>query len=627
MPIPSPTSAASPPSPPASRGGRAVRGDYLRAVGAGALLLTALAAGGLLLSILARGTAALWPAGIDEVRTRNGETLLGVVSGRWTPEEGGGQAAADGPGVVYRVHGLHESRVARRLVPDAQVLSRAAPTELAQVELQSGEWFVGRPVGWVDRGRIETADPEAVWRRFTALHAQVRARAVALAARHRALARSAGLELERARSADRKADEELSALLYRQRFDAIRAARRLADPAKTKPPTPAVGRTPDARNPAVGRGSGPDQASIEAAASARTAAAWQAAAQAKRTLEAAHRSFLEVEKRAEREAAELFPEKGRYQLELADPHGRRRFPLEEVSLAFLPNRLGYFGGLGVFFHRALALAFGDGGAEVRQDGFSSALWGTVTLTLMMLLFVVPAGATTALYLHEYSRPGPATTLVRVAVHNLSTIPSIVWGVFGLIFFCNLLGVGLDELFFASRKQWEHQSTLGGPCVLWASLTLSLLVAPTVIQATERALAAVPRSAREASWACGATQWQTIQRIVLPSAWPGIAAAAFFAVARGVGQIAPLILVGGARWVPDPPLDLEWPFLHGERNFLHLGFLVLSPPSLGQDLDAARALVDVTILVWVGLILAMNVGARLLLDWTTRRSAFSWDARE
>lgn len=619
-----PASAVSPSPPAASRGGRAVRGDYLRAAGAGALLLVALAAGGLLLSILVRGTAALWPARIDEVRLRSGETLLGIVSGRWTPEAVGSQtAAADGPGVVYRVHGLHESRVARRLVPDAQVSSRAAPAELAQVELQSGEWFAGRPVGWVDGGRVETADPEAVWQRFTALHAQVRARSIALAARHRALARSAALELERARTADRRADEELSALLYQQRFDAIRAARSEADPAQGKSAS-TVERNPGGR---YSRGVGTDAAPLEAAAAARTAAAWQSAAQAKRTLEEAHRSFLRTEERAEREAAELFPEKGRYQLELADPLGRRRFALEDVSLAFQPNRLGFFGGLGVFLHRGWALAFGDGGAEVRQDGFSSALWGTVTLTLLMLLFVVPAGATTALYLHEYSRPGPATTLVRVAVHNLSSIPSIVWGVFGLIFFCNLLGVGLDQLFFAPRKQWEHQSTLGGPCVLWASLTLSLLVAPTVIQATERALAAVPRSAREASWACGATQWQTILRIVLPSAWPGIAAAAFFAVARGVGQIAPLILVGGARWVPDPPMDLEWPFLHGERNFLHLGFLVLSPPSLGQDLDAARALVDVTILVWVGLILAMNVGARLLLDWTTRRSAYSPDAWE
>src|SRR5690606_32279171 len=128
--------------------------------------------------------------------------------------------------------------------------------------------------------------------------------------------------------------------------------------------------------------------------------------------------------------------------------------------------------------------------------------------------------------------------VRIAVNNLAGVPSIVFGVFGLGFFCYIVGASIDEPLFEARLP---QPTLGKGGLLWASLTLALMTAPVVIVATEEALSAVPNSRREGSYACGASRWQTIQRIVLPRAMPGILTGAILAMARGAGEVAPLML--------------------------------------------------------------------------------------
>src|SRR5205807_7712202 len=129
---------------------------------------------------------------------------------------------------------------------------------------------------------------------------------------------------------------------------------------------------------------------------------------------------------------------------------------------------------------------------------------------------------------------------RIAVNNLAGVPSIVYGVFGLAFFCYFVGGSVDRLFYSERLP---NPTYGTGGMLWASLTLALLTLPVVIVATEEALAAVPRSMREGSYACGASKWQTIRRIVLPRAMPGIMTGVILAMARGAGEVAPLILVG------------------------------------------------------------------------------------
>ena len=126
------------------------------------------------------------------------------------------------------------------------------------------------------------------------------------------------------------------------------------------------------------------------------------------------------------------------------------------------------------------------------------------------------------------------------------MPSIVFGVFGLGLFCYVIGASIDQLFFRAALA-EGTPTFGTGGILWASLTLALLTLPVVIVATEEALAAVPNSMREGSYACGASKWQTIRRIVLPRALPGIMTGMILAMARGAGEVAPLMLGGRERF--------------------------------------------------------------------------------
>jgi phosphate transport system permease protein len=158
--------------------------------------------------------------------------------------------------------------------------------------------------------------------------------------------------------------------------------------------------------------------------------------------------------------------------------------------------------------------------------------------------------------------------VRIAVNNLAGVPSIVFGVFGLGFFVYFVGGTIDSLFF---ERTLPTPTFGTGGILWAALTLALMTVPVVIVATEEALSAVTRGQREGSLACGASKWQTIQHIVLPSAVPGILTGLILAMARGAGEVAPLMLVGVVKLAPSLPLDTTWPFVHLERKFMHLGF--------------------------------------------------------
>ena len=135
------------------------------------------------------------------------------------------------------------------------------------------------------------------------------------------------------------------------------------------------------------------------------------------------------------------------------------------------------------------------------------------MTLIMSVLVVPFGVLAALYLREYAKAGPIVSAIRISINNLAGVPSIVFGVFGLGLFCYAIGATIDQLFFRAALA-DGTPTYGTGGILWASLTLALLTLPVVIVATEESLAAVPNS-REGSYACGASKWQTIRRIVLP----------------------------------------------------------------------------------------------------------------
>jgi phosphate transport system permease protein len=241
------------------------------------------------------------------------------------------------------------------------------------------------------------------------------------------------------------------------------------------------------------------------------------------------------------------------------------------------------------------------------------------MTLLMVIAVTPFGVITALYLREYARQGRLVSIVRISVNNLAGVPSIVYGVFGLGFFAYIVGGSIDELFYPERLP---SPTFGTGGLLWASLTLALLTVPVVIVATEEALAAVPRSMREGSLACGASKWQTIRYIVLPRALPGIMTGIILAMARGAGEVAPLMLVGVVKLAPELPIDGFFPFIHLERSFMHVGFHIYDVGFQSRNSEAGKPMVFVTTLVLIALIFAMNLSAIVVRTRLKRRFAGS-----
>jgi phosphate transport system permease protein len=266
------------------------------------------------------------------------------------------------------------------------------------------------------------------------------------------------------------------------------------------------------------------------------------------------------------------------------------------------------GRTGLFIGRFWRFVSGEPREANSDGGIWPAIFGTMLMTLLMTLVVVPFGVVAALYLREYAKQGVIVSAVRIAVNNLAGVPSIVFGVFGLGFFCYFVGGWIDRTFYAD---YLPSPTFGGGGILWASLTLSLLTVPVVIVSTEEALAAVPRALREAAVACGASKWQTIRRVVLPHASPGILTGMILAMARGAGEVAPLMLTGVVKNTARLPLDAAAPFLHPERKFMHLGFHIYDTGFQASNVDAARPLVYSTTLVLLGLVLVLNLGAVLL----------------
>ena len=250
-----------------------------------------------------------------------------------------------------------------------------------------------------------------------------------------------------------------------------------------------------------------------------------------------------------------------------------------------------------------------------EGGVMPAIFGTFAMTLLLVIVVAPFGVVTALYLREYARQGRVIALVRISVNNLAGVPSIVYGVFGLGFFAYILGGNIDALFFPERLP---NPTFGTGGLLWASLTLALLTVPVVIVSTEEALAAVPRSMREGSLACGASKWQTIRRIVLPRALPGIMTGLILAMARGAGEVAPLMLVGVVKLAPELPIDGLYPFVHLERSFMHLGFHIYDVGFQSRNSEAGKPMVFVTTLLLIALIFLMSIGTIVIRNRLKRK---------
>lgn len=352
--------------------------------------------------------------------------------------------------------------------------------------------------------------------------------------------------------------------------------------------------------------------------------------------------------------------------------------LADMVRFFPTNRLGIFQRLGVYASRWWEFLSGDPREAGMEGGFFPAIWGTVVMTIVMSLAVMPFGVLAALYMREYAKSGWLLSVIRISINNLAGVPSIVYGVFGLSFFCYIVGgyidggpikagfepwpsaawfsalgglaiVGLIAFavsIFSGQAEarrspmrtvlrwsagllwlltlglivwllvksphfhgfYEAQlpnPTFGKGCLLWAALTLSLLTLPVVIVATEEALSAVPNSLREGSYACGAGKWQTIHRIVLPYARPGIITGFILAMARGAGEVAPMMLVGAIPLATELPLDGEFPFLHGSRSFMHLGFQIYSLGFQSQNSEAAKPMVFTATLLLLSIVTVLN----------------------
>lgn len=283
-------------------------------------------------------------------------------------------------------------------------------------------------------------------------------------------------------------------------------------------------------------------------------------------------------------------------------------PLADIVRAWQPNRLSLAEKMGVYASRWGEFLSDDPREANSAGGVFPAIWGTVAMTLIMALLVAPFGVLAALYLREYASRGPLTAAVRIAINNLAGVPSIVYGAFGLGFFCYVLGGSIDSLFFRPALVADGQPTFGTGGLLWASLTLALLTLPVVIVATEEALSAVPNSMREGSYACGASKWQTIRRIVLPRALPGIMTGLILAMARGAGEVAPLMLVGVKKLALDLPIDSSFPFVHPEREFMHLAYLIYDVGFQSPNSQAAKPMVFTITFLLVAIIALLNVTA-------------------
>ena len=293
-----------------------------------------------------------------------------------------------------------------------------------------------------------------------------------------------------------------------------------------------------------------------------------------------------------------------YTAELVD--GRIvELPIAKVVRAFQPNALSLLGKVSMYFEKLWEFLSAEPREANTEGGVFPAIFGTVMMVVLMAIIVTPFGVVAAVYLREYARQGFVTRVIRIAVNNLAGVPSIVYGVFGLGFFVYFLGGELDQLFFPAALP---SPTFGTPGLMWASLTLALLTLPVVIVATEEGLARIPKMVREGSLALGATRAETLWRVVLPMASPAMMTGLILAVARAAGEVAPLMLVGVVKLAPSLPLDANYPYVHLDQKFMHLGFHIYDVGFQSPNVEAARPLVYATALLLVIIIALLNLAA-------------------
>lgn len=234
-----------------------------------------------------------------------------------------------------------------------------------------------------------------------------------------------------------------------------------------------------------------------------------------------------------------------------------------------------------------------------KGGILPAIIGTAIMVIIMSVAAVPFGTITAIYLTEYaSEKSILAKVIRFAVRTLAVVPSIIFGLFGLGFFIKFVGQGMDNVFLGGELKWAQ------PNILWASLTMALLTLPVVIVSVEEALRNVPKDLRQASLALGATKWQTIRKIVLPSSVSGILTGTILAISRGAGEVAPILFTGAAYYLASLPQSVS-------DQFMNLGYHIYIMSTQSSNVEQTLPIQFATTLVLLMLTFLLNLTAIIL----------------
>lgn len=229
--------------------------------------------------------------------------------------------------------------------------------------------------------------------------------------------------------------------------------------------------------------------------------------------------------------------------------------------------------------------------SMTKGGILPCIVGTLCLSVGAIITAMPVGIASAVYLNEYARPGRTLRLIRLGINNLAGVPSVVFGLFGLAFFVVILKMGVS--------------------IIAGALTLGAMSLPVIIGATEEALKAVPDTYREASLGLGATKWQTIWRVVLPSALPGILTGAILGISRAAGETAPIMFTGAVFFTPILPTSIF-------DEVMALPYHIYVLATAGTEIEATRHLQYGTSLVLIALVLGMNLIAIIYRSRLRRR---------
>ncbi len=251
-----------------------------------------------------------------------------------------------------------------------------------------------------------------------------------------------------------------------------------------------------------------------------------------------------------------------------------------------------------------------------KGGIFPAIFGTICITVMMIILAIPVGISTAIYITEYAGKGLLGRIIRASINNLAGVPSIVFGLFGVGFFILFVGRGIDKIA-------GFELLFGQPAMIWAASTLALLVLPVIIVSTEEAMNSVPVSLREAAFGLGATRWQVIRNIVLPQARSGILTGAILGISRGVGETAPILFTGCAYFLPRLPVFtipyINIPIINPLDQFMGLSYHIFIMATQSTNIAETRPIQYGTTLVLIALTFLLNLSAIIFRIYFRKRS--------